>query len=82
MSLLLSKIIIKLLKFNDCFEVSFSHDLIIKSTTYNSRDFIFINSMISAMRELSVCKLIIIVILLLNNRQVSNVNDVIFNFFI
>ena len=71
----------KSLKFNDCFEVSFSHNLIIKSTTYNSRDFIFMNSIISTIRESSVCKLIIIVILLLNNKQVSNVNDVILSFF-
>ena len=72
----------KSLKFNGCSEVSLSHNLIIKSTTYNSRDFIFMNLMISAMRELSVCKLTIVIILLLNNKQVSNVDDIIFNFFI
>ena len=71
----------KSLKFSDCFEVSFLHNLIIKSTTYNSRDFMFINSIISTMRELSVCKLTIAIMLLLNNKQVSNVNDIIFNFF-
>ena len=79
--MLLLSVIINLLKFNGCFGVSLSHDLIIRSMIYNSRDFIFINSMISAMRELSVCKLTIVVMLLLNNRQVSNVNDVIFSFF-
>ena len=71
-----------LLNFNDCFEVSLSHNLIIKSTTYNSRDFIFINSIISTMRESSIYKSIIVIMLLLNNKQVSNVNDIIFNFFI
>ena len=71
----------KLLKFNDCFEMSFLHDLIIKLTIYNSRDFIFINSIISTMRESSVYKLTTVIILLLNNKQISNVNDVIFSFF-
>ena len=71
----------KSLKFNGCFEVSLSHNLIIKPTTYNSRDFIFINSMISTMRELSVYKLTITIMLLLNNEQMSNTNDVIFSFF-
>ena len=72
----------KLLKFNNCFEVSFSHNLVIKSTIYNSRDFIFINSIISAMRELLIYKLTIAIILLLNNKQISNVNEIIFSFFI
>ena len=74
--------IMKSLKFSDCFEVSLSYNLIIKSTIYNFRDFIFMNLMISTMKELLVCKLIIAIILLLNNKQVSNVNDVIFSFFI
>ena len=60
--------IINSLKFNDYFEMSFSHNLIIKSTIYNFRDFIFINSVISAMRELSIYKLTIVVMLLLNNK--------------
>ena len=72
----------KSLKFNDCFEVSLSYNLIIKSITYNSRNFIFINSMISTMRELLIYKLTIVIMLLLNNKQVSNVDDVIFSFFI
>ena len=58
----------KLLKFNNYFEVSFLHNLIIKSTTYNSRDFIFINSIISTMKESSVYKSTIVIILLLNNK--------------
>ena len=77
---LLSKMIMKLLKFNGCSEMSLSHNLIIKSTTYNSRDFIFMNLMISTMRESSVYKSTIVVMLLLNNKQVSNVNDIIFSF--
>ena len=72
----------KSLKFSGCFEVSLSYDLIIKPTTYNSRDFIFINLMISTMRELLVYKSTIAIMLLLNNKQISNVNDVIFSFFI
>ena len=72
----------KLLKFNDYFEVNLSHNLIINSTTYNSRDFTFINTIISTMKELLVYKLTIVIILLLNNKQISNVNEVIFNFFI
>ena len=80
--MLLLNVIMKSLNFNDYFEVSLSHNLIIKSTTYNSRDFIFINSIISIIRKLSVCKSIIVIILSLNNKQVSNINDVIFNFFI
>ena len=58
----------KSLKFNDCFEMSLSHNLAIKLTTYNSRDFIFINSMISTMRELLVYKSIIVIMLSLNNK--------------
>ena len=72
----------KLLKFNGCFEVSLSHDLIIKSMTYNSRDFIFMNLMVSAMRESSICRSTIVIMLSLNNRQVSNVDGVILSFFI
>ena len=68
--------IMKLLKFSDYCEVSLSHNLIIKSTTYNSRDFIFMNLIISAMRKSSIYKPTIIVMLLLN------MNDVIFSFFI
>ena len=68
MLFLLSKVIIKLLKFNDCFGVSLSHNLIIKSTTYNFRDFIFMNSIITTIRELLIYKLTIIVMLLLNNK--------------
>ena len=74
--------IMKLLKFNNYFKVSFSYNLIIKSTIYNSRDFIFINSIISTMRELLVCKLTITIILSLNNKQISNIDGVIFSFFI
>ena len=80
--LFLSKIIMKLLKFNDCFEVSFLYDLIIKSTVYSSHDFIFMNSIISTIRKSSVCKSTIVVMLLLNNRQMSNVDGIIFSFFI
>ena len=80
--MLLSKIIIKLLKFNDCFEVSLLYNLIINSIIYNSRDFTFINSMISAIRESLIYKLTIVIMLLLNNRQVSNINEIIFSFFI
>ena len=58
----------KLLKFKDCFEVSLSYNLIIKSTIYNSRDFIFINSIISAIKELLIYKSIIVIMLSLNNR--------------
>ena len=72
----------KLLKFSGCSEVSFLYNLIIKSTTCNSRDFMFINSIISTMKELSVCKSTIVIILSLNNKQMSNVNDVILSFFI
>ena len=79
--LFLSKIIMKLLKFNNCFEVSLSHDLIIKSTTCNSRDFIFMNSIVSTIRESLIYKSTIVVMLLLNNKQVSNVDDVILSFF-
>ena len=71
----------KSLKFNDCFEVSLSYNLIIKSITCNSRDFMFMNSIISTIRESSIYKSTIVVILLLNNKQVSNINDVIFSFF-
>ena len=80
--MLLSKIIMNLLNFSDCFEVNLSHNLIIKSTIYNSSDFIFINSMISTIRESLICRSTIIVMLLLNNKQISNINDVIFSFFI
>ena len=68
------------MKFNGCFEVSLSHDLIIKLTTYNSRNLIFINSIISTMKKLLICKSTIAVILLLNNKQMSNIDEVIFNF--
>ena len=74
--------IMKLLKFNGCFGVSLSHNLIIKLTTCNSRDFMFMNSMISTMKKSSIYKSTIVIILLLNNKQVSNVNDVILSFFI
>ena len=60
--------IIKLLKFSGYFEVSLLYNSIIKSTTYDSRDFIFINSIISTMKELLICKLTIIIMLLLNNK--------------
>ena len=80
--MLLSKMIMNSLNFIDCSEVSFSHNLTIKSTTNNSRDFIFMNSIVSAMRESLIYRPTIAVILSLNNRQVSNVNDVISNFFI
>ena len=68
MILSLSKIIMKSLKFSDCFEVSLSYDLIIKSTTYNSRDFIFMNSIVSTIRESLVYKSTIVIMLLLNNK--------------
>ena len=71
----------KLLKFSGCFEVSLSYNLIIKSTTCNSRDFIFINLIISMIRELLVYKSTIAIMLLLNNKQISNINGVIFSFF-
>ena len=77
----LSRMIMNLLKFSVCSGVSLSHNLIIKSTICNSRDFIFMNSMISTMRESSICKSTIVIMLLLNNKQVSNVDDVILNFF-
>ena len=71
----------KSLKFNDCSEMSLSHDLTIKPTTCSSRDSIFMNSVVPTIKELSVCKPMIVVILSLNNRQMSNVDGVIFNFF-
>ena len=71
--------ITNLLKFRDYSGISFSHDLINNLTICNSRNFIFINSIISAIRELLIYKSTIA--LSLNNKHVLNVDDVIFNFF-
>ena len=68
------------LKFKNYFEINFSYNLIINSTIYNSRDFIFINSIILIIKKLLICKSIIV--LLLNNKYISNVDNIIFNFFI
>ena len=58
----------KLLKFRGYFEVSLLYNLIISLTTFNSRNSTSINSTISIIRELSIYKLIIIIILSLNSR--------------
>ena len=59
----------KLLKSKDYFEVSLLYNLAISLiAAFNSRDSTFINLIISIIRELSIYKLTIIVILLLNSR--------------
>ena len=50
------------------FKVSLLNDLASSLAAYSSYNFIFMNSVIPAMRESSVYKLIIAIISLLNNR--------------
>ena len=71
--------ITNLLKFKDYFEISFSHNLIINLAIYNFHNFIFINSIILIIKKLLIYRLIIV--LSLNNKYISNVNNIIFNFF-
>ena len=66
--MLLLKMIMKSLKFNDYFEMSLLYDLIINLAICNSRNFTFINSIISTMRKSSIYKSTIAIILLLNNK--------------
>ena len=67
------------LKFRDYFEINFSYDLITNSAICNSRDFIFINSIILTIKELLIYRLIIV--LSLNSKYISNVDNVISSFF-